>query len=161
MRGHINRWLAVTLAAGAGLLVAACGSDSQPAATATATAGGVTETTTATAASNTLEVVLVDFAVRPGASSVAAGTVEFAVRNGAAETGHELLVLRSDAEPGALPQVDGRVDESQVEVVGEVEGLKAGAEASLSLDLAAGRYLLICNVAGHYALGMVAPLTVQ
>lgn len=157
---HPLRWLAGTVMVGGALLLAACGSDSEPAAT--PVAGAAQESATvAAAAGNTLEVVLVDFAVRPAASAVPAGAVTFAVRNGSAETGHELVVIRSDVEPGALPQVEGRVDETQVEIVGEVEGLGAGAEGSTTIDLSAGRYLLICNIAGHYALGMVAPLTVQ
>jgi uncharacterized cupredoxin-like copper-binding protein len=33
--------------------------------------------------------------------------------------------------------------------------------ATLTADLAAGKYVVICNVAGHYQLGMRIALTVQ
>jgi len=38
--------------------------------------------------------------------------------------------------------------------------MQPNASKTLDVTLAAGSYLLICNVPGHYAAGMVTPLTV-
>jgi uncharacterized cupredoxin-like copper-binding protein len=98
-----------------------------------------------------------------------AGTVSFLVRN-AGSRAHELVVLPL---PGGTPAgarhagVDGRVDESGS--LGEAsrscgagtgEGIKAGATGWVTLNLAAGRYELICNLKNHYASGMFSELDV-
>jgi len=60
--------------------------------------------------------------------------------------------------------VDGTtVDENAtgVDVVDEIEEFDAGTTEVLSVGLEAGNYVLICNVATHYDLGMHATLTVQ
>ena len=53
-----------------------------------------------------------------------------------------------------------RVAEDQVRILGETPELLPNASSSLDLTLPAGSYLLICNIAGHYASGMAVPLTV-
>jgi len=37
-----------------------------------------------------------------------------------------------------------------VDFVGEIEEFPAGESSTSSFNLDAGRYLLICNIAGHY-----------
>ena len=44
--------------------------------------------------------------------------------------------------------------------LGETEHMKPGNVKVLELTLPAGNYLLVCNLPGHYAAGMVAPFTV-
>lgn len=46
------------------------------------------------------------------------------------------------------------------EVVARVPPLRPGSVRRLRVTLARGRYLLVCTVADHEALGMRAPLTV-
>ena len=41
-----------------------------------------------------------------------------------------------------------------------VEGIAAGSAGWVTLDLAPGRYELVCNLPGHYAAGMYTLLTV-
>ena len=50
--------------------------------------------------------------------------------------------------------------EHQVKVLGDTGDLQPGASYTLDVTLTPGCYLLICNVPGHYAAGMVTPLTV-
>jgi len=140
-------------------LAAACSSDDGSTTTATTTATA-SAAPTGTETDGAIEVVLTDFAVRPSADSAPHGSVTFAARNGG-EVAHELVIIRSDAEPGALPQAEGKVDEAQVDVVGEIPEMKPGTGDSEAFELEAGRYLLICNVVGHYAAGMVATFTVE
>jgi uncharacterized cupredoxin-like copper-binding protein len=128
----------------------------------TTTEGTPTATEAAAPASDPgiVGVVLVDFSVRATPDSAPAGTVTFAVRNGGTVP-HELVVIRSDVEPGALPIADGFVDEAAVDVRGEVAEMPDGGEGSVALELESGRYLLICNVVGHYAAGMVTVVTIE
>ena len=44
--------------------------------------------------------------------------------------------------------------------VGETQELQPNASKSIQLTLAPGNYLLVCNVPGHYAAGMVLAFTV-
>ena len=55
---------------------------------------------------------------------------------------------------------DQRVIEDKINSLGETEEMQPGASKTLTLDLKPGTYLLICNVAGHYAAGMWTVLTV-
>ena len=94
--------------------------------------------------------------------SVPAGEVTFQVANVAQSTPHEMIVVKLD-EAGQEFAVDpetNKVDESKLDDLGEVEGLKAGESGDLTLTLEPGNYKLICNYKGHYAAGMVVPFTV-
>ena len=109
-------------------------------------------------------VLLKDFEVRQEATVVPAGTVSFLVRNQGPTT-HEVIVVRTDLAPDKLPlQSDGlTVDEEErgVKLLEEVEGLDIDDRETLILDLAPGRYVLYCNLEGHYLGGMYEALTVR
>jgi hypothetical protein len=101
------------------------------------------------------------------ATSVKAGDVKFRVDNvGGAE--HELVVVRA-ADPSALPtKTDGTVDEEQLtedQKMGEVEGVTAQSKKDGTLKLAAGKYVVFCNLVdkdgtSHFAKKMYSTLTV-
>jgi uncharacterized cupredoxin-like copper-binding protein len=111
-----------------------------------------------------LDVRLDDFHVRRDAAVVPAGTVSFRILNQGPTT-HELIVVRTDRSPDKLPlQGDGlTVDEEGpgVHFLDEAEGLDIDDRQTLVLDLAAGNYVLYCNLEGHYLGGMYAALTVR
>ena len=80
--------------------------------------------------------------------------------NQGAET-HEFVVLRTDSPADSFPIVSfegepNRIDEDAKGVtnVGETGDMEPGATMALSLDLAPGHYAVVCNLAGHYAMGM-------
>ena len=118
-------------------------------------------------AAETVQVELVgerggEMSIRLDQSSVPAGEVTFQVANVAQDTPHEMIVVKLD-EAGQEFQVDPateKVDESAIQDLGEVEGLKAGQSGDLTLTLEPGDYKLICNLKGHYAAGMEIPFTV-
>jgi len=95
-------------------------------------------------------------------ASVKAGKIHFVVTNRSMALEHEMVVVALERAGTHLPYdpATGRVPEDQVKSMGEVEELKPGASGSLDLTLSPGAYLLICNIAGHYAAGMATPLTV-
>ena len=109
-------------------------------------------------------VLLKDFEVRQETTVVPAGTVSFLVRNQGPTT-HEVIVVRTDLAPDKLPlQSDGlTVDEEErgVKLLEEVEGLDIDDRETLILDLAPGRYVLYCNLEGHYLGGMYEALIVR
>jgi uncharacterized cupredoxin-like copper-binding protein len=131
-------------------LAAACG-PGQPTAAPTA------------AAPTAVTVTLQEWAVVPVPASVAAGAVTFAVTNSGPEDIHEFVVLKTDLDPGALP-VDstGTVTEegAGITVVDEIEDIPVGETQELTVTLAAGKYVLLCNIysadeqEAHYAMGM-------
>jgi uncharacterized cupredoxin-like copper-binding protein len=115
------------------------------------------------AASTTINVTLTEWAVSPSASSASAGRILFAARN-EGRIPHELIVLRTDRDPAQLPVTNGLVDEDTAgTVIGEIEDdeLPAGGSDSLTVTLGAGKYVLFCNISGHYQQGMYAPLEVR
>jgi uncharacterized cupredoxin-like copper-binding protein len=111
-----------------------------------------------------VDVRLKDFEVRQDAAVVPAGTVSFHIRNQGPTT-HELIVVRTDRAPDKLPlQRDGLTvneDAYGIELLDEVEGLDIDDRQTLVLDLAAGNYVLYCNLEGHYLGGMHAAFTVR
>ncbi|HEY8488747.1 MAG TPA: hypothetical protein VIL38_06690 [Thermaerobacter sp.] len=120
------------------------------------------------AGASQVDVTLKEWAIEVEPAQVKAGQVYFLVTNAGPVHPHELVIIRSDAEPEELPVVEGRVPDDQVEFVGEVEAFAAGSQASGVFDLEPGRYLLICNIVegegehavSHFEEGMVAELTV-
>lgn len=95
-------------------------------------------------------------------ATVPAGEVTFAVVNDSAGVVHEMLVAPVTVDGQQLPyDADNyRVDEEAAGDLGEVSELDPGASGSLTLTLAPGTYILYCNVAGHYVLGMWTLITV-
>ena len=78
-------------------------------------------------------------------------------------------MIRTDLEPVALPVEEGHVPEEDVELVDEIEPFAPGTSASITLDLKAGSYVFICNIAemengeleSHYEEGMRVAFTVE
>jgi uncharacterized cupredoxin-like copper-binding protein len=100
--------------------------------------------------------------VRTTSDHAKAGKVRFEVANYSAAVVNELEVVAVDDLNAALPY-----DYSKAKVVvekarnrGEVEDIAPGKEKVLELSLPAGNYLLVCNIPGHYAAGMVTPFVV-
>ena len=130
------------------LVLAACGGDdaSSDATTAAATAVAVAVGSPS------------EFAITPAAASVPAGQITISAAN-QGKFPHELVLIKTDAASGDLA-TNGEVDETGL--VGELEDLAPGGEAQeLSATLAAGHYVMLCNLPGHYAKGMHTDFTVD
>jgi len=133
-------------------LVAGCsGSAASPSAPPTASAP----------ATSTVEVSVQEWAVVPASASVRAGSVTFNVKNIGPKDAHEMVVIKTDLAPEALPtKADGSIDEegAGVKAMGEVEEVAVNGTKTVTIDLAAGKYLLLCNIVDgtevHFKLGM-------
>ncbi len=110
----------------------------------------------------TVDVTLRDFEIELGETSAPAGEVTFAVTNEGPSV-HEFVVFQTDLASEDLPtDDDGNVAESEdFDPVDEIEDIEDGAEPTLTVDLEAGSYVVICNIPGHYANGMYAAFTVR
>ena len=109
------------------------------------------------------EVTLDDYSISTASSTASPGAVTFDLTNDAGQI-HEFVVVKTDLAADALPLDEtGDVDENGdgIEPVDEVEDIAAGALAHLTVDLAAGTYVLLCNLPGHYRQGMHASFTVS
>lgn len=94
--------------------------------------------------------------------SPTAGEVTFEVHNDG-EISHDFVIIKTDLGETALP-VDGtKVDENGtgVDVVDKIDTIDAGDAETLSVDLDPGKYVVICNIAGHYTQGMHASFEVM
>ena len=111
-------------------------------------------------ADGTVGVQLNEFNVIPDVGTVEAGEVTINVEN-TGDFPHNFFVIRTDLAPDALPIVaDGEADLSGLNVVASIETpLDAAAMQTITANLSAGNYVLICNVKfpdfdGHYGSGM-------
>lgn len=105
----------------------------------------------------------------PSTATVPAGPVTFNAKNIGPTDEHEMVIVKTDLGLLDLPTgADGKVDEAGagLEMMGEIAEFAVGASASGTFQLAAGRYLLICNIVdadgdAHYGKGMSSVFTVQ
>jgi uncharacterized cupredoxin-like copper-binding protein len=118
-------------------------------------------------------VALQEFAVSADPTTAPAGSVTFEVSNTGPDDVHEFVVIKTDLGPTELPvDDDGAVleDGEGMEVVDEIEDIPVGETPTLTVDLDAGAYVLICNILqeepdgtleAHYAEGMRTGFTVE
>jgi uncharacterized cupredoxin-like copper-binding protein len=94
--------------------------------------------------------------------TVKAGVLEFVVSNEAIGTDHEMVLVKLPSKDATITadKATQRIDENKLKSMGEVAGLKAGDTGKLSVKLAPGEYVLLCNHKAHFELGMATHLTV-
>ena len=105
-------------------------------------------------------VSLEDFAVALGVATAGAGDITFEVTNDGA-TIHNFRIIRTDLAADDLPLDGAVVDEDALDVVGSIGDIAPGETETLAVSLDAGSYVLICNVPGHYQLGMRVEFAVE
>lgn len=100
-----------------------------------------------------------DYKVILSVPTAKAGTVKFGIKNeGGME--HSFELIKTDLPFDKLPTTaDAKAKEDGL--VKQVKSLGVGKVEVVTADLAAGNYVIICNVAGHYQLGMRAAFTVN
>ena len=116
-------------------------------------------------------VILKDFSVHPNTAQAKAGRLTFeAVNEGM--SAHELVILRTDLRLTDLPRKEAKaqsglvpeylVDEGddQINIVDEIEEFPSGTSQKKTVSLSPGRYVLFCNIPGHYDKGMHASIQI-
>jgi len=148
------------------MLLAACSSKSNSTPTAAATSNTPQETTAVP-----IDTTLNEWSVTNAPITVRAGEVKFVTKNAGAIV-HEFVIVKTDLDPASLPTLTasdtlpeghavGDVDEEAVSSPGEIEDINPGATKDATFRLTPGKYVLICNLAGHYAQGMRVGFTVE
>ncbi len=108
-------------------------------------------------------VTLHEFSIEANPNTVEAGAVTFQIANSGTIEHSFVIAGPTGLGPDQLPSDDGgqTVDVEEVGEKGELSGIGAGSSTTLNATLAAGRYVLICNIASHYSSGMRVAFTVQ
>lgn len=93
---------------------------------------------------------------------VKAGKIDFEVANDSKNMVHEMLVIKVGSYSENLPYnaKNASIVEDQTKDYGEVSELQPGKSGSLKVDLQPGKYLLVCNMPGHYKAHMYTNLLV-
>lgn len=98
----------------------------------------------------TVSVLIKEWSFKASVQTVAAGKVTFVVRN-AGKMPHEYLILRTDTPAKALKMRGLKAVETGA--VGRIGAFAAGSVRRLTVNLQPGKYVLLCNMAGHYKAG--------
>lgn len=142
------RRLAGSLSLGAALTMVACGGSSS----------------SGSAAATSESVSLSDYKVSVPSATMAAGRYRLHITNEASQQ-HELLVFRSDLAPSAYPVTStGDIVEEGggITKLSDGDNINPGHSQTRDVDLTApGTYLFVCNLPGHFKLGMYTVVTVQ
>jgi uncharacterized cupredoxin-like copper-binding protein len=95
-------------------------------------------------------------------NEIRTGKVTFNVTNTSQNLVHEFIVAKSDKPIELLPHDEGEneLKEDAIEVVNEIEDIDPGKSGALTINLEPGRYVLLCNNAGHFKAGMFNHLMV-
>lgn len=107
------------------------------------------------ASGGAVSVTLVEWKLLPRQATVRAGRVSFVVRNDGTMD-HEFLVLRSERHHHSLKVKGGMAVETGR--IGEIPAIPSGTSKRITLKLAPGRYVMLCNLLGHYQAGQYAAL---
>jgi uncharacterized cupredoxin-like copper-binding protein len=105
-----------------------------------------------------VSVKLFEFKVIPTPTKAARGAVTFVARN-SGKVDHQLVVLKTNIPPGKLVVKNAKAVETGK--VGSIRVVKPGKAVALTLQLKAGKYVLLCNLPGHYPAGQRAAFTVS
>ena len=105
--------------------------------------------------SQTINVSMSEFALNISPTTVSAGEVVFKVSN-SGMLGHDFLIVSTTEGPESLPynEESAQVMEEQINIVSSIRELQKGETMEITTNLAPGKYMLICNVAGHFSSGM-------
>ncbi len=140
------------LALAAGLLLASCGADPT-------NFGVLPADTTANKITGSVH----EWGIDVSAQKATAGEVTFAIAN-FGTIAHEFIVVKTDYELGKIPLgANNRFDEEGegVEAIDEIKEFPVNTSEVLTVNLEAGNYQLLCNIAAHYANGMYAAFIVE
>lgn len=96
-------------------------------------------------------------------SDIPAGEVTLVAINDSKSLIHEMLIapVRSTYSPLPYDSMNKRVDEDAAHSLGEVSELDPGQTGALRITLKPGTYIVLCNIPGHYAMGMWTTIVVK
>lgn len=111
----------------------------------------------------TIRVIETEMAIELSPATAPAGAIKFVADN-QGQLPHEMEIIKTDLPLDQLPIKDNRLDRKKIgEKIAEIEAedLPSGATQSLVVNLTPGKYLIECNIPGHFPAGMKAELIVK
>ncbi len=120
-----------------------------------------------TAGSNKIDAALTTYKITLSSNTAKAGEITFHIHNDATDLVHEFVVFKTDLPEDQLPLTDeGIVDEegAGLTLIDEAEDIDMGTSKDLTVNLEAGKYVLLCNTdhdKQHYQHGMHVAFTVN
>jgi len=144
----------LSVAVGLALVVGGCGGDDDE----TTTGSGSIDTVDAEKQVTTLGISMNEFKFTPANPELPRGPTEITATN-KGKTSHELVLLKTDTDPSKLRKRGKGVSEKKS--VGEIPETAPGQSGSETFDLKPGKYVMVCNIPGHYDAGMYGTLTVR
>ncbi len=122
---------------------------------------GSSDDSSESATSNDITGQVNEWSIAIDSASAKAGEVNFTIEN-TGTIGHEFLVVKTDIAPGEIPLDGDHFPEPAdgLEVIDEIGEFAVGTTETLTLNLDAGNYQVVCNLPGHYANGMYLAFTV-
>ena len=106
---------------------------------------------------------LTDGVIQLSRNTATAGNTPFEIIN---KTGgnlkHEFVIIKTDLPFDQFPKnADGTVDEEKLTSSGEQGDIEPGQTVYLTVNLHPGHYVMMCNLPGHFAMGMHTEFTVS
>jgi uncharacterized cupredoxin-like copper-binding protein len=119
-----------------------------------------------------------DYFFKPANVSLPAGTVAITASN-VGKVIHEIILFETDMNPADFPVSGSRADEAALEKKGALVHLQhriistarpkerdeiaaePGGTAKAIYEFTPGKYVMICNIPGHYQAGMYGTVTVK
>jgi caa(3)-type oxidase subunit IV len=117
---------------------------------------GEKEAQAVSATGQVIDVREISFQIQFSQYTAQAGPVTFHIVNGADDMLHEFILIQSDQPADQLPTDDttGRVKEDAVTIITSAEDIPPSQSRNVTVNLAAGHYVIVCNLPGHYEQGM-------
>lgn len=126
---------------------AAADATEAPATTAAPTTEATPATTEAAVPEGAVEVTMMEWSV-DAPTELQAGTIDFVVTNGG-EFPHEFVIIRGDGYASLPTNELGTVQEAELEdgaFIVRVDAFGGGETNTVSVDLEAGNYVILCNI---------------
>lgn len=106
---------------------------------------------------------LAGMAINVNPQVVPRGNVKFNVTNLANTFVHEVIIapVTDENELLTYDATKNKVDEETIKTLGQVAEIDPSKSASLTLELKTGKYVLYCNLPGHFMAGMWTVIEVK
>ena len=101
-----------------------------------------------------------EYAITVSPAAFKAGTIKFGIRNNGTMV-HDFDLIKTEIAFDKLPTDVGSGKAKDDGLVKQMINIAANRSTTLTADLAPGNYVIICNVAGHYQLGMRVAFKVE
>ncbi len=108
------------------------------------------------------DMAMMTMSITADPATIPPGEVTFQAVNDSSELVHEMVIarIRDPKQPLPYSMDSMEVDEDGAGLRGKLSELGPGQSGAVTLTVKPGTYMIYCNIAGHYMLGMWTLVTV-